>query len=150
MFSVFVRYKFTINENLNFAGYVSGIRLAICSKFPISQKNDYNTTIGQHDVIFNFWRCFVSFVNFSYCSKFYSNIITDSGVTVIFFYKGLTRDSEIGKNPSEFCSIYGDWGKLQIPSLVRISLIKCYWILQISRVIAFTVSEILRENQEWG
>ena len=97
-----------------------------------------------------FWRCFVSFVKFSYCSKFYSNIITDSGVTVIFFYKGLTRDSEIGKNPSEFCSIYGDWGKLQIPSLVRMSLIKCYWILQNSRVIAFTVSELLRENQEWG
>ena len=48
--------------------------------------------------------------------------------------------------PYEFCPISEDWGKLAIPNLARMSLIKCYWILQNARVIAFTVSELLREN----
>ena len=52
--------------------------------------------------------------------------------------------------PSEYCPISGDWGKLGIPSLVLVSLIKCYWMLQNTRVTAFTVSELLRENQQGG
>ena len=56
------------------------------------------------------------------------------------------RKSEI--LPSEFCSISGDWGKLVMPNLARVPLIKCYWILQNSRVTPFTVSELLRENQQ--
>ena len=47
---------------------------------------------------------------------------------------------------SEFCPISGDWGKLWIPNLAQMSLIECYWMLQISRVTAFTVFELLREN----
>ena len=39
---------------------------------------------------------FVSLVKFSYCSKFHANIITGSGVMTVFFYKGLTRNPEIG------------------------------------------------------
>ena len=58
------------------------------------------------------------------------------------------RKSEIP--PSEFCPISGDWSKLAIPNLARSSSIKCYWILQNSRVTAFTVSELLRENQYEG
>ena len=46
-----------------------------------------------------FWRGFVSLVKFSYWSKFHVNIITGSGVTTIFFYKGLTRNPEIGNTP---------------------------------------------------
>ena len=46
-----------------------------------------------------FWRCFVSLVKFSYWSKFHVNIITDSGIMTIFFYKGLTRNPEIGNTP---------------------------------------------------
>ena len=34
-----------------------------------------------------------------YWSKFYFNIITSSVVKIIFFYKGLTRNPEIGNNP---------------------------------------------------
>ena len=52
-----------------------------------------------HDIIVNFfffWRCFVSIVKFSYCSKFQVNIITCSGFMTIFFYKGFTRNLEIG------------------------------------------------------
>ena len=56
------------------------------------------------------------------------------------------RKSEIP--PSEFCPISGDWGELGIPKLARMSLMKCYWMLQNARVTAFiTVSELLRENQ---
>ena len=46
-----------------------------------------------------FWRCFVSLVKFSYCSKFHVNIITDCVIMTIFFYKGLTRNPEIGNTP---------------------------------------------------
>ena len=49
--------------------------------------------------------------------------------------------------PSEFCPISGDWGNLAIPNLARMSLIK-YRILQNARVTAFTVSELLRKNQQ--
>ena len=56
------------------------------------------------------------------------------------------RKSEIP--PSEFCTVSGDWSELGIPNLARISLIKFYWILQIARVIALTISELLRENQQ--
>ena len=58
------------------------------------------------------------------------------------------RKSEIP--PSEFCPISGDWGKLWIPNKAWISLIECYWILQNSSVTAFTVFELLRENQLGG
>ena len=52
--------------------------------------------------------------------------------------------------PSEFCPISGDWGELWIPNLAWMSLIECYWMLQNSRVTAFTVFELLRENQLGG
>ena len=39
-----------------------------------------------------------------------------------------------------FCPVFGDWGKLGIPNLARMSLIKCYLMLQNVKVTAFTVS----------
>ena len=53
------------------------------------------------------------------------------------------RKSEIPQ--SEFCPISGDWDELWIKNLARMSLIECYWILQNSRVTAFTVFELLRD-----
>ena len=58
------------------------------------------------------------------------------------------RKSEIPT--SEFFPISGDWGELWIPNLARMSLIECYWMLQNSRATAFTVFELLRENQLGG
>ena len=55
---------------------------------------------------------FVSFVKFSYRSKFHVNIITCSRVMIISFYKALTRNPEIGKPPPDFCPISGDWREL--------------------------------------
>ena len=68
----------------------------------------------------------------------------------IYFCKGMTRNPEIRNNPSEFCPISADWGKLGIPDLVRMSLMKCYKMLQNARVTAFTVSELLWEDQHGG
>ena len=52
--------------------------------------------------------------------------------------------------PGEFRPISGDYSKLGMPSLAQMSLIKCYYMLQNTRVTAFTVSELLGENQQGG
>ena len=119
-------------------------------KLTINRKNDNDVTICWHDVIAKiFLRLFFSLVRFSYLPKFYVNIITGSGVMAIFFNKGLRpeiRKSEI--SPFEFFPTYEDWGKLGISNLARMSLMKCYWMPQNARVPAFTVSELLKENQQ--
>ena len=42
----------------------------------------------------------------------------------------------------------GEWKKLGMPNLARISVIKCYWMTQNARLTAFTVFELLRENKQ--
>ena len=58
------------------------------------------------------------------------------------------RKSEIP--PSEFCPISGDWGELWIPNLARMSLTECYWMLQTSRVTAFSVSWVIKGKPTGG
>ena len=58
------------------------------------------------------------------------------------------RKSEIPS--SEFCGIPADWGKLWIQNLARMFLIEFYWMLQNSRVTAFTIFELLRKTQLRG
>ena len=130
---------------------MSGIRSPESSKLAKIMKNDNDVTIFRYDVKVNlFWRCFVSLVKFSYWSKFHVNIITASVIMTIFFYKGWPeiRKSEIP--PSEFCPMSGDWGELWIPNLVQMFQIEFYWMLQNFRVTAFTIFELLRENQLGG
>ena len=50
--------------------------------------------------------------------------MTGSRVMTHFFYKGLTRNPEIGK--AEFLPKSGDRGKLRIPIFAQISLMKKY------------------------
>ena len=79
---------------------VSGIRPPDCSKLVKNPKIHNDVTIFRYDVIIKFfWRCFVSFVKFSYWSKFHVNSITGSGIMAIFFYKGLNRNLEIENSP---------------------------------------------------
>ena len=78
-------------KNVSFTDYASRIQLPDGSKLAINRKNDNDVTICRH-----FWRYFVSLVKFRNWSKFHVNIITGSGVMIIFFYKGLTRNPEIG------------------------------------------------------
>ena len=49
-------------------------------------------------IFFDVVLCFVS-LKFSYWCKFHVNIITGSGIMTLFFYKGLTRNPEIGNTP---------------------------------------------------
>ena len=44
MFSVFVRQKVTVNENVSFTDYTSGLRLQNGSKLTINRKNDNDVT----------------------------------------------------------------------------------------------------------
>ena len=149
LFSVFVRKKVTITENITFADSVSGIRPPDCSKLAKNPKNDNDVTIFRHDVIVKFfWRCFVSLVKFSYWSKFHINIVTGSGILTIFLYKGLTRNLEIGNTTVwVLLNIWRLGRELGIPNLARMFLIKCFWMLQNAMVIAFIDPELLRENQ---
>ena len=140
-----------ITENLIFADPVSGIRPPECSKLAKNPKNDNDVIIFRRDVhVKCFWRFFVSLVKFSYWSKFHVSIITGFGIMTIFFYKGLTRNPEIGNIPVWVSSISEDWGELWIPNLARMSLTEYYRMLQNSRVTALTVFELLRENQLGG
>ena len=127
---------------------MSRIRLPDCSRLGLKWKNDNDITNCRHDIIVKFsWRFFVSLVKFSYRSKFHLCIITGSGVMAILFIKDWPEIRKLEIPLSEFCPISGDWGKLEIPNLARMSLIQCYWMLQNAKVTAFTVSELLSEKQ---
>ena len=79
---------------------MSGIWLPDYSKLAINWKYSNDVIIFQDDIIVKFsWCCFVSLVKFSYWSKLHVNIITGSRVMTISFYKGLTRNLEIGNTP---------------------------------------------------
>ena len=101
-----------------------------------------------------FWRYIVCLANFSYWSKFHVNIITGSGIMTIFFYKGLTRNPEIGNTPVWVLRAIWRMGPVTNikfgtnVSNKMTSLIKCYWMLQNARVKTVTVSELRRENQQ--
>ena len=59
-------------------------------------------------------------------------------------------DMTSSSNFLKFCSIFWDWDKLGVSNLAQMSLIKCYLMPQNTRVTAFTVFELLRENQQRG
>ena len=64
-FAVFVRYKFTIDENVSFTDYVSGIRLPDSLKLPINWEKGSNNNFlpSRHRQLFLTWfwffLCFV-------------------------------------------------------------------------------------------
>ena len=78
--------------------------------------------------------------------KLHVNIITGSGIMTIFFYKGLTRNPEIGNSPV--------WILLYVWRLGRVREIKFVtnvtnkMLLNAARVTAFTIFELLKENQQ--
>ena len=116
----------------------SGLRTA-----PNLQKNpkkDNDVKVFWHDVNVNlFWRCSVSLVKFSYWSNFHINIITGSG---IFFYKGLTRNPEIGNTPV--------WVLPNIWRLGQVMNAKLATNVSNRMLLNAAVFELLRENQMGG
>ena len=66
----------------------------------------------------------------------------------LLFIRDLTRNPEIGNSPYDFCLISGDWSEFGIPNLAWMLLLKNYLLPQNSRFKAFTISELLKENQK--
>ena len=109
----------------------------------------FNLPTWHHYQIF-FWWFFVALVNFSYWSKFHVNITTGSGVMTIFFYKGLTIYPEIGNTPVWALPNIWRLGWVRdtkfgtnVSNEMLLNAAKC-------QITAFTVSELLRLNQQGG
>ena len=92
---------------------------------------------------------FVSLVKFSYRYKFHINIITGSGVMIIFFYKGLkSRNPEIRNTP--VLVLPNTWRLGRVRDIKLDADVSNEKLLNAAnvRVTAFTSSELLRENQQ--
>ena len=114
LFSVFVRQKVTVNENLSFTNSASGIRPLDCSNLAINQENDKEVTICLNEVIVIFFRrCIIALVKFRCWTKFHVNIFTGSGVRVIYFHKGQIRNPEIRNTPVSI-----------LPNICRLELVR--------------------------
>ena len=132
---------------------MSGIRLLDCSKLAINRRNDSDITIGRHDVIFSLFFFNVTLFLLSSLVTGLSFMAISSLVLELWQFSFIMDWPEIRKLEIplfEFCPISGDWGKLGIPNLAWIFLIRFYWKLQNAQVTAFTVSELWKENQQGG
>ena len=127
----------TVNENVSFTDYASGIRLPDCSKLVINRNKSLSV----------FLTLLFSLVKLSYWSMFYVNIITGSLVMTIFLHRGLTRNPEIGITC--VCVLPNIWRLEQIRDIkfgtnvankMLLNVVKAY------SLTAFTVSQLLREN----
>ena len=127
---------------------MSGIRPPDCSKLAKNPKNDNDVTIFRHGVNVKFFDVVLFLLSSLVTGPRFMSI---SSLVLELWQFFFIRDwpeiwiSEIA--PSEFCPISGDCDELWISNLARMSLIKCYRILKRFRVTAFTVFELLRENQ---
>ena len=85
----------------------SRMSLLNSSKLLTNWKSDDDILIWQHNFIVKyFWSCRVSLIKFSYWSKFHVNIITGSGIFLLW-----PEMEKSEKFLSEFFAIPGDWVK---------------------------------------
>ena len=83
----------------------SRMSLLNSSKLLTNWKSDDDILIWQHNFIVKyFWSCRVSLIKFSYWSKFHVNIITGSGIFLLW-----PEMEKSEKFLSEFFAIPGDW-----------------------------------------
>ena len=127
------------------------VRLPDCSKLAKNKKNYNDVTIFQCDVNVNFFDVVlfplsILVIGPSFMSI--SSLFLELSQWQFSFISDWPEIRKLEKPPSEFYPISGDWGKLRIENLARISVIKSYWMLHNARVTAFTVSQLLRENQQ--
>ena len=138
-----------INKNIGFTDYVSRICLLDCFKLARNQKNNNDVTTCQHDVIIKFFDVVLLLSSLVTGPSF----MPISSLILELWQFSFIRDwPEIQKlviSLSGICPISAEWGELGIPNLAWISLMKCYWMLQNTRVTAFTISESLKENQHY-
>ena len=126
--------------------YRPGVQHPDYSKLAINQKNGNNITTCRHEIIVQFFST-LTFPSLVTGPSF----ILISLLVLKWWQFSFTMDWpliwKIGSTDVWVC-LFLDRGKLGIPILVQMSLIKCYWTLQNVWVTAFTVSELLRENQQ--
>ena len=151
LFSVSGRQKVTITENIAFADCVWNPTSRL---FQIGEKFEkwqwrHNFLTWRHQIFLRFLFLLSSLVTGpSFMSI--SSLVLELWNFGNFFIRDWPEIRNTEKPTSEFCPVSGDWNQLWIPNLARMSLIECYWMLQNSRVIAFSVFELLRENQLGG
>ena len=129
-----------------------GIQVSNCSKSTINQKNNNDIIICWHNVIHKlFWRSVslqVQLLVQVSCQYHYWFWKYDN-----FCLKGIwpeIRKSEI--SPSQFCLISRDLGELVIPTLLWMSLIKSYVMLQNPRLYSFYCFWVIKAKPTgaWG
>ena len=134
---------------VSFTDYVSGIWLLDCIKLVINWKSNNDVTIFRHDISPNFFEVDLSPLSSLVTGPSFMSI---SSLVLKLWQFSFIRDwLEIWKSEiplSQFCPIFGDWGKLGILNLARMFLINCYWRLQNGKVTSFSVSKLLKENQQ--
>ena len=138
-----------VNENLSFTDYASGIWLPDSSKLVTNKKKDHDVTICWHEVIVIFFDAVLFLLSILVTALSFMSISMQ--LLELWQFTFIRDWPEIQKSEmpcSEFFPISGDWGELGIINLARMSLITCYWMLQNVRLISFTVSKLLRENQQ--
>ena len=128
---------------------MSGIRPPDCSKLAKDPKNDNDVTFFWHDVNINFFDDLFLLSSLVTGPSFISISLLVLESWQFSFIRDWPEIWKLEIPPSEFCPISGEWGELWIPNLAWMSLMKCYWMLQNSRVTACTVFELFRENQLW-
>ena len=142
-FSSAYRFYDTINYHLSFTDYESGIRLLDCSKFAINGKMIITSQIAN----IKFSSLFLMLPRFS--RQFYLLVQVSCQYQCWlcsydnFFTKDWQEIQKLEITQSEFIPISGDWGKLGIPNLARMSRI-VLWMLK--NTVSVTVSELLREE----
>ena len=137
MFSVFCKMK---EYYITFTGYAVRLWSKIGKMTVMSQFSDMTSSSSFFNV--------VSLLPSSLVTG--SSFMTISSLVLELWQFSFIRDwPEIQKleiPPSKFWPV----SELEMPNLTRLYLVKWYWMLQNIRVTAFTVSELLRENQQRG
>ena len=137
MFSVFCKMK---DYYITFTGYAVRLWSKIGKMTVMSQFSDMTSSSSFFNV--------VSLLPSSLVTG--SSFMSISSLVLELWQFSFIRDwPEIQKleiPPSKFWPI----SELGMPNLTRLYLEKWYWMLQNIRVTAFTVSELLRENQQRG
>ena len=123
---------------------MSGIQLPDGCKLAINWKKDNGVTIYWHDIVkFVFYLAVLLLSSLVTGPSFMSVSWLVMELWKFLFIKDLPEIWKLEISPSGFCPESVDCGKLGIPNMAQMSLIKSYWMLQNAIVTAFNVSELL-------
>ena len=105
----FCKIAVTVNENISFTDYASGIRLSDCSKLAKNRKNDSDVTISRYDVIIKFfWHCLFLLSSLVTGSNFMSISLLVLELWQFSFIRVDQKSPEIGNTP--IWVLHNIWG----------------------------------------